>query len=407
MTQTMTQDTLSVAPSLTPLQLNPPEEVAAIVPAQAKGAVAMPKLLQEQVDVQLDAFLHTLTTADVTSDEFRKKLDQAFSVGRKEIADATTLSNSFTKKNFVGETDTPAYKAISEMRSLFDDLNPANQGDLFSARKVFGITIPFGDRLTGYLRKYQSAETQISKIYEDVVAAKTELERGVFDLGNEQKKLWGGLEKLEAANYFMARLDERLSAQIEAIRANEPDRARALESEVLYYVRQNAADVLAMQAVTINAYQVAGSLRKTGREVMNGCDRVATLGMAALSVAVTLARATGVQIKTMALMEGSKKSIEGLIVATGDAFNEHIKATTSFASNPLLGVQTLQQMFDSTFAGMDTLEKFRVESLNVMQSNNTMLRGTLDTAMTRLKNDRSAATGEIGAPVMTGGIALG
>jgi hypothetical protein len=64
-------------------------------------------------------------------------------------------------------------------------------------------------------------------------------------------------------------------------------------------------------------------------------------------------------------------------------------------------------MFDSTFAGMDTLEKFRVESLNVMQSNNTMLRGTLDTAMTRVKNDRSAAAGEIGAPVMTGGIALG
>lgn len=407
MTQTMTQDTLSVAPNLAPLQLSPPEEVAAIVPAQAKGAVAMPKLLQEQVAVQLDAFLHTLTTADVTSDEFRKKLDQAFSVGRKEIADATTLSNSFTKKNFVGETDTPAYKAISEMRSLFDDLNPANQGDLFSARKVFGIAIPFGDRLTSYLRKYQSAETQISKIYENVVAAKTELERGVFDLGNEQKKLWGGLEKLEAANYFMARLDERLSAQIEAIRANEPDRARALESEVLYYVRQNAADVLAMQAVTINAYQVAGSLRKTGREVMNGCDRVATLGMAALSVAVTLARATGVQIKTMALLDGSKKSIEGLIVATGDAFNEHIKATTNFASNPFLGVQTLQQMFDSTFAGMDTLEKFRVESLNVMQSNNTMLRGTLDTAMTRVKNDRSAAAGEIGAPVMTGGIALG
>ncbi|WP_160331245.1 toxic anion resistance protein [Burkholderia cenocepacia] len=403
----MTQEsTPTAAVSLAPIQLTPPEEVAAIQPAQAQGAVKIPSVLQQQVDAQLDAFLNTLVTADVTSDEFRKKLDQAFALGRKEIADATTLSNGFTKKNFVGETDTPAYKAISEMRALFDELNPANQGDLFTARKVFGIPIPFSDRLTGYLRRYQSAEGQIAKIYEDVVNAKTEIERGVFDLGNEQKKLWSGLEKLEAANYFMARLDERLTSQIEVIRASDADRARAIESEVLYYVRQNAADVLAMQAVTINAYQVAGSLRKTGREVMNGCDRVATLGMAALSVAVTFARATGVQVKTMAMLEGSKKSIESLITSTGAAFNEHIKATTNFANNPLLGVQTLQQMFDSTFAGMDTLEKFRLEALNVSQSNNTMLRITLQSAMTRLKNDRSAAAGELGVSEVVGGIAL-
>lgn len=405
MTQTMTQD-ISTTPELAPLVLTPPEAVTAVQPAQASSAVKLPDPLRQQVDSQLDAFLQTLATADVTSDEFRKRLDQAFSVGRKEIADATKLSNSFTQKNFVGETDTPAYKAISEMRELFDDLNPANQGDLFTPRKILGIPVPFGDRLTRYLRKYQSAEGQIKTIYENVIAAKGVVEQGVFELGNEQKKLWAGLEKLEAASYFIRTLDERLCAHIETIRASDPGRAKAIEEEVLYYVRQNAGDVLSMQAVTINAYQVAGSLRKTGREVMNGCDRVSTLGMAALSVAVTLARATGVQVKTMEMLEGSKASIEGLITATGEAFNAHVKATTDFSRNPLLGVATLQKMFDATFAGMDVLEKFQADSLAVMSTNNAMLEDTLGKAMLRLKNSRSAASGDIGLTASTGGIAL-
>lgn len=405
MTQTMTQD-MTTTPDLAPLVLTPPEEVTAVQPAQASSALKLPGPLRQQVNSQLDAFLQTLATADVTSDEFRKRLDQAFSVGRKEIADATKLSNSFTQKNFVGETDTPAYKAISEMRELFDDLNPASQGDLFTPRKILGIPVPFGDRLTKYLRKYQSAESQIKTIYENVIAAKGVVEQGVFELGNEQKKLWAGIEKLEAASYFIRTLDERLSQHVETIRSSDPGRAKAIEEEVLYYVRQNVGDVLSMQAVTINAYQVAGSLRKTGREVMNGCDRVSTLGMAALSVAVTLARATGVQVKTMEMLEGSKASIEGLITATGEAFSAHVKATTDFSRNPLLGVSTLQKMFDATFAGMDVLEKFQSDSLAVMATNNAMLHDTLGKAMLRMKNSRDAASGDIGLTASTGGIAL-
>lgn len=373
------------------LQLTPPEVVTPVVAAQTAGAVPLADDVKAKVDAQLDSFLKALTTEDVNSDGFRSKLDAAFALGRKEIADATTLSNAFTKQNFVGEADTPAYKAIAEMRSLFDELNPAKQGDLFTPTKFLGIPVPFGNKLARYLRRYESAESQMNSLYEHVATAKDEVARGVAELGTVRQKLWDGLAKLESVVYFITRLDSRLSADIDTIRMTQPDRARALEQEVLYYVRQNVGDVQAAQALTINAYNVAGELRKTGREVMNGCDRVSTLGMAALSIAVTLARATGVQLKTMEMLVGAKKSIEDLIGATGQALNTHVAETAKFASEPLLGVQTLQQMFDATFNAMDTMDNFRGQALNNMKANNDMLRTQITAQMQRITNDRQAA----------------
>ena len=384
MTQVLTQ----VAPALV---LTPPDVVTPVVAAQAKGAVPMPDELKARVDAQLEAFLGALRNENVSSDAFRSKLDAAFSLGRKEIADATTLSNAFTKGNFVNEAETPAYKAIAEMRSLFDELNPAKQGDLLTPTRILGIPMPFANKLNRYLRRYESAEKQIGALYEHVVTAKDEVSRGVVELGQVRQKLWDGLQKLEAVAYFITKLDERLSADIETMKLTDADRARALEQEVLYYVRQNIGDVQAAQALTINAYNVAGELRKCGREVMNGCDRVATLGMAALSVAVTMARAAGVQMKTMEMLVGSKKSIEDLILATGSALQSHVQSTTKFASDPMLGVQTLQQMFDSTFAAMDTMDNFRAQALASMKSNNDMLRTQLTAQMQRISNDRKAA----------------
>lgn len=388
------------AATATPLVLTPPEVIAPVVAAQTGGAVKLPDDLKSKVDAQLDTFLDGLMKGDPNSEDFKQKLDQAFALGRKEIADSTTLSNRFTEKNFVGAENSPAYKAISEMRALFDELNPAKQGDLFSPTKILGIPVPFGNKLAKYLRKYQSCGEQLAAISNEINAAKDEIAKDVAELGITRQQLWAALEKLEAVVYFISNLDLRLTSQIDAIRITEPDRARAFEQEVLYYVRQNLGDVQAAQALTINAYNVAGELRKTGRETINGCDRVNTLGTAALSIAVTLARATGNQIATQAMLTESKQSIEKLITQTGEALNTHVEMTTKFASEPLIGVQTLQAMFDSTYKAMDTMEKFRSDALATMQTNNQMLRGEITKAMTRISNDRKAAEG-------ADGIALG
>lgn len=385
-------ETLTATQSPSLLVLTPPEVVQPVVATQTKGAVPVQPERAAKIDQQVESFVAHLLHEDVRSETFRQRLDQAFSVGRKEIAEATTLSNGFTQKNFVGETDSPAYKAISDMRELFNELNPAKAGDLFSATKVFGIKIPFSDKLGRYLRRYESASSQIGKLQEQLIEAKDEVSKGVAELGNVRQSLWTAMDNLSAVEYFVEKLDNRLVGQIESLRSTDPDRAKALEQEVLFYVRQNLGDVLAAKALAVNAYNVAGELRKTGREVMNGCDRTATLGMAALSVAVTLARATGVQMKTMEMLMGSKKSIEDLISWTGSALNEHVQKTVEFSSNPLLGVETLNNMFQQTFAAMDTMDKFRSQAVVSMKANNDMLRAQLTEQMKRIGAERQVGS---------------
>ena len=386
----MSQTTTATATD-SALVLTPPEPLEAVPATKVAGAVKLQPELQAEVEKKVDGFIASLLQGDPNSDDFKSNIDRAFSVGRTEIAASTTLSNRFTKQNFVGAEDTPAYKAISSMRALFDDLNPAKQGDLFSPTKFLGIPIPFGNKLVSYLRRYQSAETQLGAIQGDIMAAKDEVAKDVAEMGLARQQMWSAMEKLEAAAHFIRQLDEKLSQQIEAMKSTDPERARTLEQEVLYYVRQNLGDLLAAQALAINAYNVMGELRKTGRETINGCDRIMTLGMAALSVAVTLARATGNQIATQKMLEGSKQEIENLIASTGQALNTHVEMTTKFSSNPMLGVQTLQSMFNKTFEAMDKMEKYRTEALGTMQQNNQMLRDEITKAQDRINRERGAA----------------
>lgn len=378
------------APVAAPLKLTPPEIIEPVLPIQTVGAVPLPDAAKAKVETQLESFIAALKTENVQSDAFRAKLDSAFQVGRVEIADVTKLTNAFTEGNFVNEVNSPAYKAISEMRQLFDELNPANQGDLFAPNKVWGI-IPFGTKLQSYLRRYEGARNQIEALYEVIVHAQDDVRRSVTELGDVRKKLWGGLEKLEAVVYFISELDNRLSAEIDAMKLADPVRARALEQEVLYYVRQNLADVQGTQALTINAYDIADELRKCGREVIIGCQRMETMGMSALSIAVTLARATGVQIRTLDVLEKSKQSVEALILATGDAMLNHTKRVAAFSANPLLGVQKLQEMFDKTAQAVDVMDTYRSDSLVTMKANNEMLRGLVTTHIARIESSLTAS----------------
>jgi uncharacterized protein YaaN involved in tellurite resistance len=386
----MSQTTTATATD-SALILTPPEPLEVVSATKAAGAVKLPQEKQAEVEKKVEGFLASLLQGDPNSDDFKSNIDKAFSVGRTEIAASTTLSNHFTKKNFVGAEDTPAYKAISSMRTLFDDLNPATQGDLFTPTRFLGIPVPWGNKLVGYLRRYQSAETQLGAISGQLLAANDEVAKDVAAMGLARQQMWGAMEKLEAASHFIRSLDEKLSAHIDLMKSSDPDRARIMEQEVLYYVRQNLGDLMAAQALAINAYNVMGELRKTGRETINGCDRVMTLGMAALSVAVTLARATGNQIATQKMLAGSKQEIENLIASTGQALNTHVDMTTQFSSNPVLGVQTLQSMFDKTFEAMDKMDKYRSEALSTMQQNNQMLRGEITKAQDRINRERQAA----------------
>ena len=393
----------TTAPSF---QLTPPEVLAPVLPAVAKTAVPLKPELKTAVDDQVERFVTALMNEDVQSDEFKAKLDSAFALGKEEISVAASLMQGrFMQRNFVGVEDSAAFKAIQDMRGHLDDLNPGNEGDLFEPQKLLGF-IPFGNKLQAYFRKFESAGGQLQKSMQLIYAARDDMQRDVVEIEAVRTKLWEAMQKLGGAVHFAETLDSKLAAKVDSLQATDPIRAKALQQEVLFYARQNLTDMLTQQAVCTNGYLALDVLKKTGREMMNGCSRVATTGMSALAVAQTVARATGNQIKVMEMLGGVNASIENLIGETGRQLNNHVERTAEFSSNPMLGIDKIKEMFDQTFKAMDAMDTFRAKAIDVMGQNNAIMKQQLAQADQYLDRVRQEKAREATSAALSGPVAL-
>jgi len=383
-----------------------PPEVLTPVPRQSAGdLVPVKEERKAELEQRVDAYLKDLLAAELGSEEFRAKLDAANALGRQSIAQASELTGRFMDKNFVGFEDSAAFQAINGLREVFQDLNPAREGDLLSPNKILGV-IPFGNKLQAYFRKFDSAGDQIAKLLTQLRGAQDEVRRDVAALGEMEARLWEIMGKVKEAGLFAEALDQRLAGEVTRLKASDPLKAEALEQEVLFYARQAHSDLLAQQAVNVNAYRQVGVLKKTGRELINGCDRMATTGMSALATAQAVARATGTQIKVMEMLRGGSAAIGDLIEQTSVMLGNHVEKTGEFAANPVVAIDKLKAAFENTTKAIDNMDKFRSQALDAMAKNNAMLKELVDGAEKEIHARRGAMAAAGASATGTGDVPL-
>ena len=389
----MTPDSLQpevLAAPDAPLTLTMPQPLTPVKqPDAASAMVPLKEETRSAAVAQADQFVADLLHMDVTSGDFRSRVDSAFRLGRKEIGDSALLTGKFMEKNFVGDADNPAFKVMNEMRGLFESLDPGKEGDLLSPHKILGM-IPFGNRLQAYLHRFDSASGSLRKLIDNIYGVEDELARDDQELFATMNKILDAMVKLKAVDIFIEHLDETLTEAVAKLRGADPSRAKAIEQEVLFYARQASLDVKTQMLVCINGYKMLEGLRKTGRELQNGCDRMATIGMSSLSIAVTLARAQGYQMKVMDALKQGSAAIEGLMASTAKMFGDHVDRVVEFQTNPLIGVQTLKASFDAVFKGLDKMDEFRSKSIESMGTNITLLKGILADGDSRMKREQTA-----------------
>ena len=378
-----------------PMTLTPPEVLTPVSDNNAREMVPLKPETQAKIDTQVSSYIDSILSADVNDPNFQAKLDSAFRLGKEEISNAAALmTGRFMERNFVGIEDSASFKSIQSMRNMLDELNPGKNGDLLSKNKLLGI-IPFGNKLQDYFRKFQNASTQLQTIMTQIYAARDDMQRDAAEIELVKGKLWDAMQSLKGAIYFAQQLDTQVAAHAEKLKISDPIRAKALEQEVLFYARQNLQDMQTQMAVNVNGYLSLDLLKKTAREMVNGCNRVATTGMSALATAQTVARATGNQIQVMEMLTGVSNTIGDLVVETSRQLGAHVEKTGEFAANPLIGVEKIQEMFDNTFKAMDAMDNFRSQAIDTMGKNNEMLKTQIARSeqyldKTRAENVRAA-----------------
>src|SRR3954464_3119323 len=399
-------------PAMAPLQ--PPTATApgliltAPAPSQPVAATAAPSLAPAVdpaalpgLDSKVDSFLTSLMAAEPRSPEFAAKASDVRSMGDVDIRAAAESSNrllqspvralqsgGLSEGSTVGQT-------LLDLRRTVEDLDPkAATGP----KKLLGM-IPFGDKIEDYFRKYQSAQNHPEGILHALRNGQDELGKDNAALNLEKQNLWDAMTRLNQYVYVSERLDSRLAAAIADLEATDPERAKALRDDVLFYVRQKHQDLLTQLAVSIQNYLAIDIVIKNNIELIKGVDRASTTTVSALRTAVIVAQALNNQQLVLDQITALNTTTSGIIERTSEALKQNSARIQEQAASATIGLPQLQAAFQNIYQTMDAIDTFKVQALDSMAATVGVLQNEVSKSQEYLdrvqKRDERIASGSL------------
>jgi uncharacterized protein YaaN involved in tellurite resistance len=385
------------------LTLTAPEPLQPVATTQApRMAPQVDQTALPALDAKVDGFVNSLMSAAPNSPEFAAKADDVRGMGDEDIRGAAETSNrllqtpvramnqgGLSQGNKVGQT-------LIELRRTVEDLDPKGAT---GSRKLLGF-IPFGDKIRDYFQRYQSAQSHLDAIIKALYDGQDELRRDNAALNVEKTRLWEAMGRLNQYIYVAERLDARLQTKIAEIELSDPERAKSLREDVLFYVRQKHQDLLTQLAVSIQGYLAMDIVIKNNIELIKGVDRATTTTVAALRTAVIVAQALANQKLVLDQITALNTTTSNMIESTSKMLADNSASIQQQAASATVGLPQLQAAFANIYATMDAIDSFKATALDSMSA--TI--GTLQTEVAKSQSyldrvsrqdQRVAATGSL------------
>jgi uncharacterized protein YaaN involved in tellurite resistance len=381
------------------LELTPPQPVAAVAPEAAAGRVKLRPEQTAELDAQVRAFVDAVATLSEQDPKFKECLDRVHTMGTKDIELSASVSNRMLERpirnlnNGLFDSGSDISKSLVDLRHTVEKLDPARQGDLFAPRKLLGL-LPFGNRLAQYFEQYQSSQTHINAIVEALRHGKDELLRDNAAIEQEKVNLWTLMERLEKYIYLGKNLDAALAAKARSLDAGDPEKARVVREELLFYTRQKVTDLLTQMAVNIQGYLALDLLRKNNFELIKGVDRATTTTVAALRTAVMVAQALMNQKLVLDQISALNTTTGNMIETTSEMLKKQTGQIHEQAASSTVEVDKLRRAFENVYQTMDAIATFKSRSLDSMQKTVDSLSTEVTKARTyldRVRQQQSAA----------------
>jgi uncharacterized protein YaaN involved in tellurite resistance len=394
----------------TKLKLEAPEALQTVAPAEAAGLVPIEEGVKSKLETVVDKFVADLVAADTNSPEFGKRVDELTNMGRKQIAEAAGHSNRFLDRPVKAiDADNGIGADLTQLRRTVEDLDPGRQGNLSTPRKILGF-LPFGNKVSNYFQKYQSAQTHIAKILSSLASGKDELLMDNAAIDTERAAMWKSMGQLEQMIHISKALDQKLEDKAAELDATDPAKAKAIRETALFYTRQRTTDLLTQMAVTVQGYLALDLVKKNNVELVKGVDRASTTTVSALRTAVTVASAMTNQRLVLDQITALNTTTANVIDSTGNLLKSQSADIHKQAASATIPLETLQRAFQNIYDTMDMIDQFKVEALVNMKQTVTTLsseveksRGYIARAegveQNRLAGGSGSATASLLAPV--------
>ena len=373
-------------------------------PAASGTAAPAPMVtLDPQTTTRLDAAVATyidgLLAQDPRSEAFRKKVDGIHGLGNEEIKQSASVSNRMLDRP-VGalaraQESSTVSVALLQLRRTVEDLDPSHRR-LLDRRRIFGV-LPLGNRLRDYFGKYESAQGHLNAIVQALYRGQDELLKDNAAIEQEKVNLWAVMDRLKQYLYLARRMDAALEARIREIEAGDPERAKSLREDCLFYVRQKAQDLATQLAVSAQGYLALELVRKNNLELVKGVDRATTTTVSALRTAVITAQGLVNQKLVLDQISALNETTADMIEGTSAMLRQQSAGVHEQAASATVSIEKLQAAFANIYATIDTIDASKLQALETMRRTMEALSKEVVRAQAYLERAHDAPAGELTA----------
>ncbi len=380
------------------ISLTPPSAVREIQKSEADQMVALDQSDIPELDAKVDAFVDHVLTNSVHSSEFQKNVQSIHNLGSKEIRESAQVSNRMLEMPAKTLNDSlfdnsPIAKSLTELRAIVEDLDPSKK-QLTSSRKLFGI-IPFGNKVQDYFRQYESAQTHINAVVTSLYNGKDELLKDNAMIEQEKVNMWELMQSIRQYVYIGRKIDEQLEQKVYTIEATDPEKARIIKEEMLFYVRQKNTDFLTQLAVNVQGYLALDTIRKNNLELIKGVDRATTTTISALRTAVIVAQAMTNQKLVLDQITALNRTTSSLIESTSEMLKRQSSEIHEQATSNTIELDKLQNAFNNVYDTMDMISNYKLEALENMKLTFNTLTTEIDKAQKYLDKSNQTTVLEV------------
>jgi uncharacterized protein YaaN involved in tellurite resistance len=374
----------------TALALVPPAAVPTVTDDQAAAqAQQIDPAVKKQIDATVSQYVNNLLSADPHSPAFDQQLNAVHSMGDADIRASAAVSNRLLDRPAAAMSSGPfdpksqISNSLVKLRRTVEDLDPTQQG-LFGKKHLWG-TLPFGNTLRDYFHKYESGQKNLDAIIQSLYSGQDELQKDDASLEQEKANVWAIKARLEQYIYMATALDQQVSAKIASVQASDPDRAKELQTDVLFYVRQKRQDLLTQLAVNTQGYLAMDLVEKNNRELIKGVDRATTTTVSALRTAIIVAQALANQKLVLNQINALNTTTSNLIESTSEMLKQQSAQVYEQAANSTVQLESLQKAFDNIYSSIDAIDTYKVQALGNMQKTVDALSAEIQKAQSYLQ----------------------
>ncbi len=381
-------DTNTVPPSDTDaLALVPPQPVGVVTDQQAEAqAQKIDAATAKQIDATVTRYVNSLVSTDPQSPAFDQQVNAIHNLGSADIRASSAVSNRLLDRPAAAMSSGPLdpksqiSSSLVKLRRTVEDLDPTQQG-LFGKKHLWGRP-PFGNSLRDYFHRYESGQKNLNAIIQSLYAGQDELEKDNASLEQEKANIWAIKGRLEQYIYMAAALDRQLTARIASIEASDPDKARQLKEDVLFYVRQKRQDLLTQLAVNTQGYLAMDLVKRNNLELVKGVDRATTTTVSALRTAMIVAQALNNQKLVLDQINALDTTTSNLIESTSQMLKDQSGQVYQQAADSTVQLEKLQAAFNNIYSSIDAIDAYKVQALDNMQK-------TIDALTTEVEKAQS------------------